>query len=1245
MAGNHNAHGWTWVFGKNKNPQSKPIVNPFVKDVEKIAMSFFVTNFPESLDAKNLWKEFQRFGRIVDAFIANKRSKTGKRFGFVRFLGVRNGEDFAKTMSNIWIGSYHLFVSISKFERTSKTDTKYVPKFNVPQAPPSNGNKGPSLFPARQSYASVANGGGASKGVSDRGSQDTSNCLSLSDNDLIKVEDTSTVLLAKVKEVDSISNMYGICRNEGFTDVSIHYVGGLWVWIQFENSKSCEAFKENESLKSFWTIIRYVSPSFTVDERLIWIEIRGLPLCAWGSNAIKKVTSLFGKFKFFDSDSENTMSHYSWEPDEKDGEAESHTLNKEENPMGTLDDFVEQVVEEKENHTLQMRALMLKLRHQMVNLQVLKMLMIEVGDALGYDVKGCKRSLRKMLNGIGASANHQGNFILFGDLNEVRCETERFGSNFSSSDAAIFNAFIQDVGLIDLPMGGKMFTWMNKSGSKLSKLDRFLISNNVLLALLKLQVTVLDRVWSDHNPILLHCQNNDFGPTPFKVYHSWFERCDFDNVVKETWNSLAANDDGLSLPLHEIVKGLKLHLKTWVSQTKDNETSRKKSILALLKSLDEKIDAGQASEDDRMLRVNSWHELDNLEKLVSMDLIQKAQIRWDVEGDENSKFFHSIINSKRKSQPIQGILQEGVWVFDPGAIKMAFLEFYKEKFSCHDSPVILPSMSSAKSLSDSDRHLLDSMVSLEEIKNAVWDCGSQKAPGPDGFSFMFVKKYWDIMKIDIQNFVMRFFSSSSFPPGTNSSFFTLIPKVSNPLYIKDFRPISLIGFQYKIVAKILANRLSKVMDSIISHEQSAFISGRQILDGPLILSEVIECWRFLDHVMERLGFSSTWRKWIMAGLKSSRASILVNGSPTSEFSLKRGLRQGDPLSPFLFIIVMEGLHIALKDGLTGNLFQGVKIGSSEIRLSHLFYADDVIILSEWNQCDMDNIIRILMSFYLASGLKINISKSNLYGVGVSSNDIESMAAGTGCSASNLPFSYLGLPIGSNMNRIANWNSLIERFKIRLSGWKANMLSSGGRLTLIKSVLGSLGIYYFSIFKVPEAVLKTLESLRASFFWGATGDSRKLAWIKWSNILASLDKGGLGVLKSIHGNEAGIELKGCQTNGLWARIVGTIYHLHSSGYVPLNSLRYQVGDGSMIRFWKDTWLGDAPLCSRFNRLFRLEKNQNCLVRDRIVNGLWAWDWRSSCKTMGRALEDLNNFSWIWFVGREVDREWVVLPLFY
>lgn len=240
-------------------------------------------------------------------------------------------------------------------------------------------------------------------------------------------------------------------------------------------------------------------------------------------------------------------------------------------------------------------------------------------------------------------------------------------------------------------------------------------------------------------------------------------------------------------------------------------------------------------------------------------------------------------------------------------------------------------------------------------------------------------------------------------------------------------------------------------------------------------------WRYLDHVMCMMGFGVKWRNWIRSCLHSARSSILINGSPTSEFSLKRGLRQGDPLSPFLFIIIMEGLHIALRDAMAANLFHGVKLSPSSLRISHLFYADDVIIVSEWDHRDMVNIIHVLHVFYMASGLKININKSNLFGVGVSSEEVVNMAATSGCLSGSFPLSYLGLPIGSNMNRVASWKVLIDRFKIKLSGWKACLLSIGGRLTLIKSVLGSLGIYYMLIFKALETVLKVLESLRASFF--------------------------------------------------------------------------------------------------------------------------------------------------------------------
>nr|GFA42977.1 RNA-directed DNA polymerase, eukaryota, reverse transcriptase zinc-binding domain protein [Tanacetum cinerariifolium] len=330
---------------------------------------------------------------------------------------------------------------------------------------------------------------------------------------------------------------------------------------------------------------------------------------------------------------------------------------------------------------------------------------------------------------------------------------------------------------------------------------------------------------------------------------------------------------------------------------------------------------------------------------------------------------------------------------------------------------------------------------------------------------------------------------------------------------------------------------------------------------------------------------------------------------------------------------MDGLHVALSYAVQSGLIRGVKFCNFDFSLSHLFYADDVVISLEWSSFYMDNIIRILQVFHLASGIKINIHKSNVYGIGVSTDEVSHMTNNTGCASGSFSFVYLGLPIGANMCLTSNWKILIDRFLAKLSNWKENLLSIGGRLTLIKSVLGSLGIYYLSIFKVPECTLKSLESIRASFFWGGYQNLRKLAWIKWPNILSFLDKCVLGignlksfnlallqkwswrmyfnlnafwvkVIKALHGYEGGFDYHGCKTNGIWAKIVGSSNYLHSSGILPGDSIRFQVGCGNLIRFWKDTWLGNSPLHIRYNRLFRFDLDRDCLIRD---PGSSRWFW--------------------------------------
>ncbi|GJZ55134.1 RNA-directed DNA polymerase, eukaryota [Tanacetum coccineum] len=361
-----------------------------------------------------------------------------------------------------------------------------------------------------------------------------------------------------------------------------------------------------------------------------------------------------------------------------------------------------------------------------------------------------------------------------------------------------------------------------------------------------------------------------------------------------------------------------------------------------------------------------------------------------------------------------------------------------------------------------EKSFCEGEVSNAEIKKAVWDCGIDKAPGPDGFTFGFYRRYWNLIEKDVVDAIRWFFEFGNIPKGGNSSFISLIPKIPNANMVKDFRPISLIGSVYKIIAKILANRLVMVVGDLVNEIQSAFVADRQILDGPFILNELVQwCkakkkqtmvfkvdfekaydsvrWDFLNDVMKKFGFGEKWCNWIRKCLQTSRGSVLVNGSPTQEFQFYKGLKQGDPLSPFLFILVMKSLHTSSQRVVDGGFFKGIKLNSS-LYMSHLFYADDVIFMRQWNQDNIDTLIRVLDVFYRASRLRINMSKSKLLGISVETSKMEQDATKIGCSMLKLLVMYLGARMWViKFSQLTPGRRLLMVMGSRLSKWKVKSL--------------------------------------------------------------------------------------------------------------------------------------------------------------------------------------------------------------
>lgn len=550
-------------------------------------------------------------------------------------------------------------------------------------------------------------------------------------------------------------------------------------------------------------------------------------------------------------------------------------------------------------------------------------------------------------------------------------------------------------------------------------------------------------------------------------------------------------------------------------------------------------------------------------------------------------------------------------------------------------------------------------VSEYEIKEAVFSINPTKAPEPDGMSAFFFQNFWPVIKEQFVKEVQLFFERGVLPKEWNYTHLCLIPKILEPKSVSDLRPISLCSVIYKTVSKIMVARLKPWMQELISSSQSAFVSERQIFDNITIAHEMLHSlgkredraaewmvvktdmskaydrieWVFLHSILSAMGFDTRWINWIMKCVSSVTFSVLINDQAHGMIVPQRGLRQGDPLSPLLFVLCAEGLVHLLAKSKTEGKIEGIQFGNVGPSITQMLFADDCLFACKATEEQSGELQNILTKYEEVTGQMVNPTKSSIiFCKGVSEDNKLKVKEILGIDAEGGEGKYLGLPEVLKGSKIQTFSYLKERLSSKVSGWHARTLSQGGKEVLIKAVATALPVHAMSVYRIPKSIISSLHGIMASFWWSNVEHKRKIHWMSWEKLCLPKEEGGMG-FKDLE----------CFNQALLARQVWRILYYENSllaqvlkgkyfeneivlqaklGSKPsyawrsllygrdllLRGLKHSLGNGRSIKVWAEAWLEDAEgVCRtpvRRQRCFDV----NLQVSDLIDQQRRRWNFR-------------------------------------
>lgn len=712
----------------------------------------------------------------------------------------------------------------------------------------------------------------------------------------------------------------------------------------------------------------------------------------------------------------------------------------------------------------------------------------------------------------------------------------------------------------------------------------------------------------------------------FKFLNLWVDQPNFMDLIQENWWNQAHGNPMQRLSAN--LKRVKVALKGMHRQNTYNITQRVVQAKANWDRAQMELDQNQSSETVRTMERHCALVYAQLARDEESFFKQRSRVQWLELGDKNTAFFHRSLKHRQTRNRVDELVDEdGRCITNPQEIGKMAAAYFK---SILNAPIPDDDHSPhprlfAQRISEGTAEIANKPFTDEDIKQAIFSIPDNKSPGPDGFTSCFFKRTWQITGASFTEAIRYFLTTHHLPRCFNAARIVCVPKVESPTTMNDFRPISCCTVIYKTIAKLLASRLKEALSEVVGTNQSAFLPGRNIADAILLTQELMRnyhlnkgqprCalkvdlrkafdtvrWDYIMMAMSEIGLPRDLMNMIKMCITNPYFTVCMNGENHGFFSASRGLRQGDPLSPYLFVLAMEGLNGVMDRAANS---QGFKYHwrCKETRITHVSFADDLMMFSRADEGSVTTLKTALEQFSHISGLNINNRKSSLYMAGIEGDLRHRLRIMLGFETPSLPVTYLGVPLISTRLKAVDCQPLIERITTRIRLWTSATLSYAGRLQLIKSVLFAMQVYWSSKFIIPEATVNRIESILKGFLWKGPTMERGSAKVAWHDICRPLDEGGLGI-KSLHcWNRAAImkliwELQ-CQTKSKWAEWVRchllkgkSLWQLRipsnpSWTWRKILQLRehcrnlfmVKIGNGERTSIWFDNWLkgGKRPI---------------------------------------------------------------------